>query len=166
MKFGKMKSQRRNRLFLIVFVVLAVGAGVGLTMKALNENINLFYSPQQIVDGDAPVGPLIRAGGMVTAGSVWRSTEDLTVRFVISDLKSSEVTVEYVGILPDLFREGQGVIARGVLNSDGTFVAEEVLAKHDENYMPPELVGMGEAGMGEAGMGKAGMAKDEGGSGK
>ena len=151
MKFGKMKSQRRNRLFLVLFVVLSASAAVGLTMKALNENINLFYSPRQIVDGDAPVGPLIRAGGMVIAGSIWRSSEDLTVRFVISDLDTAEVTVEFVGILPDLFREGQGVIARGVLNSEGLFVAEEVLAKHDENYMPPELADMGK---GEGGSGK------------
>ncbi len=142
MKFGKMKSHRRNRLLLVVFVVMAAGTAVGLTMKALNENINLFYSPAQITDGEAPVGSLIRAGGMVMAGSVDRSTEDLTVRFVISDLKAAEVTVEYVGILPDLFREGQGVIARGVLNKDGVFVAEEVLAKHDENYMPPEVAGV------------------------
>ncbi len=139
MKFGKMKSHRRNRLLLVVFVVMAAGTAVGLTMKALNENINLFYSPEQIADGEAPIGTLIRAGGMVKDGSVDRATEDLTVRFVISDLKEAQVTVEYVGILPDLFREGQGVIARGVLNEDGIFVAEEVLAKHDENYMPPEV---------------------------
>ena len=139
MKFGKMKSHRRNRLLLVVFVVLTAGTAVGLTMKALNENINLFYSPEQIAGGQAPVGSLIRAGGMVMAGSVDRSTEDLTVRFVISDLKNAQVTVEYVGILPDLFREGQGVIARGKLGKDGVFVAEEVLAKHDENYMPPEV---------------------------
>ncbi len=139
MKFGKMKIHRRNRLLLVLFVVVTAGTAVGLTMKALNENINLFYSPQQIVAGEAPIGPLIRAGGMVLAGSVSRSNEDLTVEFLISDLKMSEVKVQYVGILPDLFREGQGVIARGVLNNKGIFVAEEVLAKHDENYMPPEV---------------------------
>lgn len=126
-------------MLLVLFVVATAGVAVGLTMKALNENINLFYSPEQIVGGEAPVGPLIRAGGMVVAGSIVRSTEDLTVHFVISDMKMAEVTVQYVGILPDLFREGQGVIARGVLDDQGLFIAEEVLAKHDENYMPPEV---------------------------
>jgi cytochrome c-type biogenesis protein CcmE len=139
MKFGKMKSHRRNRLLLVLFVVLTTGVAVGLTMQALNENINLFYSTEQIAAGEAPVGPLIRAGGMVVAGSVVRSPEDLTVHFIISDLKKSEVTVQFVGILPDLFREGQGIIARGVLDDQGIFIAEEVLAKHDENYMPPEI---------------------------
>jgi cytochrome c-type biogenesis protein CcmE len=123
----------------VLFVVLTTGVAVGLTMQALNENINLFYSTEQIAAGEAPVGPLIRAGGMVVAGSVVRSPEDLTVHFIISDLKTSEVTVQFVGILPDLFREGQGVIARGVLDDQGIFLAEEVLAKHDENYMPPEI---------------------------
>lgn len=139
MKFGKMKPHRRNRLILVLLVVVTSGAAVGMAMMALNENINLFYSPEQIVKGEAPVGQLIRAGGMVTEGSVQRSNEDLTVSFLISDLKNAQVEVEYVGILPDLFREGQGVIARGVLNEKGIFVAEEVLAKHDENYMAPEV---------------------------
>lgn len=173
MKFGKMKSHRRNRLLLVLFVVVTAGAAVGLTMKALNENINLFYSPEQIVGGEAPVGPLIRAGGMVLAGSVVRSTEDLTVEFLISDLKMAEVTVRYVGILPDLFREGQGVIARGVLNDQGIFVAEEVLAKHDENYMPPEVADVlkeahedSSAGDGSAGNRFGGNRSGGGGSGE
>jgi len=138
-KFGKMKPHRRNRLLMVVFLVATSGGAVALALMALNENINLFYSPADIADGKAPVGQLIRAGGMVVNGSVKRSTTDLTVNFVISDLKSAEVPVQYEGILPDLFREGQGVIARGVLNEKGVFVAEEVLAKHDENYMPPEV---------------------------
>ncbi len=108
-------------------------------MMALKENINLFYSPEEIVSGIAPVGKLIRAGGMVTPGSIERSTTDLSISFAVSDLKSSSYTVQYEGILPDLFREDQGVIARGILREDGVFVAEEVLAKHDENYMPPEV---------------------------
>lgn len=139
MKFGKMKPHRRNRLLLVVFLLTMSGSAVGLALMALNENINLFYSPAQIAGGEAPVGRHIRAGGMVMAGSVQRSIEDLTVRFVISDMQASEVTVQYVGILPDLFREGQGVIAQGELNDQGIFVAQEVLAKHDENYMPPEV---------------------------
>lgn len=139
MKFGKMKPHRRNRLLLVLFLVVGAGGATAFTMMALNENINLFYSPEQIVAGEAPTGKTIRAGGMVLAGSVARSKTDLDVSFVISDMKSAEVTVAFSGILPDLFREGQGVIARGELNEQGVFVAEEVLAKHDENYMPPEV---------------------------
>ena len=135
-----MKPHRRNRLLLVLFLVVTSGSAVGLALVALNENINLFYSPQQIVDGHAPVGPLIRAGGMVENGSVQRSAKDLKVSFVISDLQTARVKVQFEGILPDLFREGQGVIALGTLNAQGVFVADEVLAKHDENYMPPEVV--------------------------
>ena len=139
MKFGKMKTHRRNRLLLVLFLVVGAGGAATFTLLALNENINLFYSPEQIVEGEAPSGQTIRAGGMVVEGSVVRSETDLGVSFLISDLKSAEVTVRYEGIRPDLFREGQGVIARGQLNQDGEFVADEVLAKHDENYMPPEV---------------------------
>lgn len=139
MKFGKMKAQRRNRLLLILFLLAGVGVATRFVLLALNENINLFYSPGQIVDGEAPVARVIRAGGMVVVGSVLRSDTDLGVRFAISDLRESEVTVQYTGILPDLFREGQGIIARGQLNNEGIFLAEEILAKHDENYMPPEV---------------------------
>ena len=106
---------------------------------ALNENINLFYSPQQILSGEAPVGKTIRAGGMVVPGSIVRDTESLLIKFQVSDLKSAPLTIAYEGILPDLFREGQGIVALGQLNQDSVFVAEEVLAKHDENYMPPEV---------------------------
>lgn len=139
MKFGKMKTHRRNRLLLVCLIVVSSGIAVSLAMMALNENINLFYDPVDIAEGRAPVDQLIRAGGMVVDGSVKRSTEDLTVRFMISDLASAQVPVQYTGILPDLFREGQGVIAKGRLRTDGVFVADEVLAKHDENYMPPEV---------------------------
>ena len=139
MKFGKMKTHRRNRLLLVIMVIVTAGGAVSFALLALNENINLFYAPDQIVAGEAPINRLIRAGGMVVAGSVERSKTDLGVSFIISDLKAAEVRVEFEGILPDLFREGQGVIARGELNSNGVFVAEEVLAKHDENYMPPEV---------------------------
>tara|TARA_R110002072_G_scaffold31735_18_gene97716 strand:- start:37790 stop:38308 length:519 start_codon:yes stop_codon:yes gene_type:complete len=140
MKFGKMKNHRRNRLLLIAFLVFGSGTAVALALSALNENINLFYAPEQIVAGEAPVGKTIRAGGMVKDGSIDRSKKDLKVRFVISDLQESEVTIQYEGVLPDLFREGQGVIALGQLGDDGVFMAEEVLAKHDENYMPPEVL--------------------------
>lgn len=139
MKFGKMKPQRRNRLLLVLFLVVGAGGATTFALLALNENINLFYAPGQIVAGEAPVEKNIRAGGMVLAGSVVRSETDLGVSFRISDMKTAEVEVQYVGILPDLFREGQGIIARGQLNEQGIFIAEEVLAKHDENYMPPEV---------------------------
>lgn len=139
MKFGPMKTHRRNQLLLVLFLVAGAGGATVFALLALNENINLFYAPDQIVAGQAPVDRVIRAGGMVVDGSVERSDTDLKVAFTISDLRSAEVRVEYEGILPDLFREGQGIIAMGKLNDEGVFIAEEVLAKHDENYMPPEL---------------------------
>ena len=139
MKFGKMKLQRKRRLYIVLFVVATSSVAVGLTLMALNENINLFYSPQQIVNGEAPIGKTIRAGGMVVPGSIRRNEDSLLVEFDISDLKNAPLTVAFVGILPDLFREGQGVVALGSLDSQGIFQAEEVLAKHDENYMPPEV---------------------------
>lgn len=156
MKFGWMKPHRRNRLLLVVFLVAGAGGATTFALLALNENINLFYSPGQIVAGDAPVGKTIRAGGMVLAGTVNRSETDLGVSFVISDMKSAEVEVRFSGILPDLFREGQGVIARGELNKEGVFVAQEVLAKHDENYMPPEVADVIAEAHAEAGMAKGG----------
>lgn len=139
MKFGVMKAHRRNRLLLILFLVAAMGGATAFALLALNENINLFYAPEQIARGEAPIDRMIRAGGMVTEGSVVRDSQSLKVSFVISDMKDSEVTIQYDGILPDLFREGQGIVARGKLNEEGVFVAQEVLAKHDENYMPPEV---------------------------
>lgn len=140
MKFGVMKTHRRNRLLLVMLAVASSAVAVSLALLALNENINLFYSPIDIVEGRAPTETRIRAGGMVIEGSVERSRDDLTVHFVIGDLQSAEVKIRYTGILPDLFREGQGVIAQGMLGKDGIFVADEVLAKHDETYMPPEVM--------------------------
>ena len=139
MKFGKMKPHRRNRLLLVAFIVVSSSSALALALMALNENINLFYEPEQIVGGSVPIAEMIRAGGMVKTGSIQRSETDLKVTFVVTDLRQSEFTMSYEGVLPDLFREGQGVIARGVLNDEGIFMAEEVLAKHDENYMPPEV---------------------------
>ena len=109
----------------------------GLALLALRENINLFFSPSQIVDGTAPSNTTIRLGGMVVAGSIQRG-ENLGVTFVLTDL-AEQVTVAYEGILPDLFREGQGIVTQGKLDSTGRFLAEQVLAKHDETYMPPEV---------------------------
>ncbi len=126
----------------IGFVFVGAGLTLALVLNALNENINLFYPPDQIVAGAAPAGAQIRAGGMVLEGSVARPGNDLDVEFVLTDYQGSQFKVFYSGILPDLFREGQGILVRGQLDAGGTFQAEEVLAKHDENYMPPELVGL------------------------
>ncbi|MBU2039030.1 MULTISPECIES: cytochrome c maturation protein CcmE [Oceanospirillaceae] len=133
-----MHPKRKKRLTLILFMVLGVSTAVGLLMYSLSQNINLFMTPTQIASGEAPVGRTIRAGGLVEPGSVVRDDSGLGVRFVVSD-GMSEVTIAYEGILPDLFREGQGIVAMGKLGEDGVFVASEVLAKHDENYMPPEV---------------------------
>jgi cytochrome c-type biogenesis protein CcmE len=119
-------------------MVAGVATGIGLALKSLNENIMFFFSPSEVVEGKAPQDRLFRMGGMVVDGSVSRPGEGLTVMFDLTD-NAGSVTVEYTGILPDLFREGQGIVANGKLNSNGAFVAQEVLAKHDENYMPPEV---------------------------
>lgn len=133
-----MNAKRKQRLMIVLCLVFGVSVAVGLTLYALNQNINLFYSPKQIAAGEAPVNTRIRAGGMVVDGSVKRDSESLKVSFKLTDYES-EVQVEYVGILPDLFREGQGIVAQGSMNDQGIFNAAEVLAKHDENYMPPEV---------------------------
>ena len=130
-------AHRRKKLGLIVLMVLGVGTAVGMVTMALKENINLFFSPSQIVAGEAPNDHTFRLGGMVRTGSVKLSNTNLEVKFEVTDTAKT-VPVSYTGILPDLFREGQGIVAMGKLRADGTFVASEVLAKHDENYMPPE----------------------------
>jgi cytochrome c-type biogenesis protein CcmE len=129
---------RKKRLYIILAILAGVGIAVALALSALQQNINLFYTPTQIANGEAPQDTRIRAGGMVEKGSVQRSGDSLDVQFVVTDFAKS-VTIRYHGILPDLFREGQGIVALGKLNGDGVLVADEVLAKHDENYMPPEV---------------------------
>jgi len=133
-----MNPKRKQRLILIVFLVVGFSVIIGLAMFTLTKNINLFYSPAQIAAGEAPEGARIRAGGMVVEGSVKRDTNSLAIHFQLTDYEA-KVDVEYTGILPDLFREGQGIVALGRLNSSNVLVADEVLAKHDENYMPPEV---------------------------
>lgn len=133
-----MKPIRRQRLFLLIFILLGVAAAVALALVALQENINLFYSPAQIVAGEAPADHPIRAGGMVVKGSIKRDPNSLKVQFEVTDY-SATIPVSYEGILPDLFGEGQGIVALGRWEASGRFVATEVLAKHDENYMPPEV---------------------------
>ena len=134
-----MTPARKKRLSLIVLMVVGVSVGVGFALNALNENIMFFFSPADIHAGKAPVNKDFRIGGVVVEGTVARPGEGLTVEFDLTD-NDSVVKVKYTGILPDLFREGQGIIANGRLNSSGDFIAAEVLAKHDENYMPPEVM--------------------------
>jgi cytochrome c-type biogenesis protein CcmE len=129
---------RRQRLMIVLLVIVGASAAVGLAAYALRQNINLFFPPADIVAGKVQVGKKIRAGGMVVKNSLQRSPDSLQVRFVITDF-TANVTVQYTGILPDLFAEGQGVVANGVLDANGVFQASEVLAKHDEKYMPPEI---------------------------
>ena len=129
---------RRQRLIAVIFIVVAASIAAGLLAYALRENINLFYAPAQIVSGEAPTGVRIRVGGMVVPGSVSRSQESLEARFAVTDGKG-QVEVTYTGILPDLFGENEAAVASGVLREDGLFEASEVLAKHDENYTPPEV---------------------------
>jgi cytochrome c-type biogenesis protein CcmE len=131
-------TPRHRRLLAIVVVVAGVGIATTLALRAFRENLLYFYTPTQILSGEAPAGRKIRLGGLVTKGSVHRAPGQLEVRFEVTDLAKA-VNVSYTGVLPDLFRDGQGVIAHGVMGADGTFVADEVLAKHDENYMPPEV---------------------------
>ncbi|MBC7184065.1 MAG: cytochrome c maturation protein CcmE [Marinobacter sp.] len=129
---------RKKRLTIVLFLLVGLAIAVALTTYALRQNINLFYDPSQISAGEAPVDVRIRAGGMVEEGSVVRDSESLMVEFRVTDFNAS-VPVQYTGILPDLFAEGQGVVAMGRLDENGRFVADQVLAKHDENYMPPEV---------------------------
>jgi len=133
-----MTPARKKRMALIVLMVTGISIGLGFALQALNENIMLFISPSDVAQGKAPRDRLFRIGGMVVNGSVSRPGNGLTVQFDLTDNRNN-VTVRYTGLLPDLFREGQGIIANGKLGEDGDFVAQEVLAKHDENYMPPEI---------------------------
>ena len=133
-----MNPVRKKRLYIVLAIVAGVGIAVALALSALRENINLFYTPTQIANGEAPLDTRIRAGGMVAEGSLKRTGDSLDVEFVVTDFVKN-VTIRYRGILPDLFREGQGIVALGKLNNDGELIADEVLAKHDENYMPPEV---------------------------
>ncbi|MSS75527.1 MAG: cytochrome c maturation protein CcmE [Methyloglobulus sp.] len=133
-----MKTARRQRLILIGLMVLGAGIATAFALKSFNENLMYFFPPTDVVEGKAPKDALFRLGGMVIKGSVERPDNGMMVRFKLTDF-NKEVAVEYTGILPDLFREGQGIVAHGKLNPQGVFVAEEVLAKHDENYMPPEV---------------------------
>jgi cytochrome c-type biogenesis protein CcmE len=132
-----MNPKRKQRLLIILGMVFGLGIAVGLVMYALSQNINLFFTPTQIATGTAPDDQFIRVGGMVREGSMTRDPSSLQVAFDVTDFDHN-VRVIYTGILPDLFREGQGVVVQGRVHN-GLFAATEVLAKHDENYMPPEV---------------------------
>ena len=131
-------TPRRKRLWVVLGILGGVAASVSLAVMASRDNVTFYLDPSQIAAGKAPVDKRFRVGGMVVKGSVSRKPGDLEVRFVLTDF-AHEVPVEYSGVLPDLFREGQGIIAHGSMGRDGAFVADEVLAKHDEKYMPPEV---------------------------
>ncbi|KAF3981088.1 MAG: cytochrome c maturation protein CcmE [Methylococcales symbiont of Hymedesmia sp. n. MRB-2018] len=133
-----MTPLKKQRLILILLMMAGVATAVTFALKAFNENLMYFFSTTEVVAGKAPEQAKFRLGGMVVEGSIERPDNGLMVRFVLTDY-SKQVTVEYIGILPDLFREGQGIVANGRLNKQNVFIAEEVLAKHDENYMPPEV---------------------------
>jgi cytochrome c-type biogenesis protein CcmE len=133
-----MTPTRKRRLIAVLVIILGVGAAAVVAMKALNENMLFFVSPTDVEEQNLPAGKRFRLGGLVAGGSVSRASDSLSVKFVVTDGAAS-VDVMYDGILPDLFREGQGIIAIGELKPEGYFEAAEVLAKHDENYMPPEV---------------------------
>ena len=129
---------RKKRMVLIVLMVTGVAVATGFALKAFNENLMFFFSVTDVVKGKAPAVKDFRLGGMVVNGSVKREDGNLAVMFDLTD-NAEVITVYYNGILPDLFREGQGIISKGKMRADGVFEADEVLAKHDENYMPPEV---------------------------
>ena len=131
-------TPRQRRLTLVLGIVAGVAIAGGLTLRALRANVMFFFDPSQVAQGEAPREQRFRLGGMVEKGSVHRAPGSLEVSFVVTDFKH-ELPVHYSGVLPDLFREGQGVIAHGRLGANGVFVADEVLAKHDEKYMAPEV---------------------------
>ena len=131
-------NKRSRRKVLVLAIVFGVATASVLGLTAFEENLLYFYSPSQVKTGEAPQAHAFRVGGLVVDGSVKREPDSLMIQFDITDNEES-MTVEYTGILPDLFREGQGIVAMGRFDSNGHFVANEVLAKHDEKYMPPEV---------------------------
>ena len=133
-----MNPKRRKLLLMTIFIVVGTGTAVGLVLTAFQQNLLYFYSPLQVKDGEAPTARAFRIGGLVINGSVKRDPNSLAVQFGLTDTVD-KITVIYNGVLPDLFREGQGIIANGRLLPNGEFKADEVLAKHDAKYMPPEV---------------------------
>ncbi len=134
----RVSRQHKKRLAILFIILAGVGITVSLAITAFSENMLYFFSPTQILAGEAPQNRVIRVGGLVSTGSVKRATDSLKINFEVND-HANTVSVQYTGILPDLFREGQGIVAIGRMQTNGTFFADEVLAKHDETYMPPEV---------------------------
>lgn len=133
-----MTPRHKQRMMFVGFILAGISIATVLMVTAFQENLLYFYTPTQVAGGEAPLNHSFRLGGLVQKNSVHRTPDTLDVNFVITD-NAKHITVKYNGILPDLFREGQGIIARGKLGANGIFSADEVLAKHDENYMPPEV---------------------------
>ena len=133
-----MKPHRQKRLAILLFVTVGVSVAVGLTLYALRQNLNMFYTPTQVAAGEVPEGQEIRVGGMVKEGSIYHAPDSLQVQFVTTDY-ASDVAIHYEGILPDLFREEQGIVVEGQVDQFGIFQASRVIAKHDENYMSLEV---------------------------
>lgn len=133
-----MKPHRRKTLGIIIFIAAGLSVAIGLSLYALSSNIDLFFTPTQIAAGEVTPGQRIRVGGMVKEGSVLHNQQQLQVNFIATDY-AHDVDVQYNGILPDLFREGQGIVAEGSITPEGQFVASRVLARHDENYMSVEV---------------------------
>jgi len=139
LSLSRAKSRKRQRMYIIMAALLAVGAAAALALTAFEDSVVFFFSPTEIAE-KSPIDPdqRLRVGGLVEEGSLKKLGGGETVTFTVTDMANS-VTISYTGILPDLFREGQGVVAEGHMGSEGQFIASEVLAKHDENYMPPEV---------------------------
>jgi cytochrome c-type biogenesis protein CcmE len=131
-------TPRQRRMLTVGLLLAGVAVAAGLALTAFNKNLLYFYTPAQVAAGEAPKGYPFRVGGIVVPGSVKREADSLAVKFSVTD-GTATVAVAYTGILPDLFREGQGIISIGQIDGQGVFAASEVLAKHDENYMPPEI---------------------------
>jgi len=138
MRMARAWTRKRRRMAVVVSGLLMLVVATGLTLYALDDGLAYFYGPTELVRDHVPAGRMIRLGGLVADGSVEKDADGVTTHFVVTDL-SQEIRVRYKGILPDLFREGQGVVARGRLDAGGRFVAEEVLARHDETYIPAEV---------------------------
>jgi len=133
-----MATKRKQRMIFVIVLISGFAAATALALFAFQKNLLYFYSPSQLSEAGVTEDQLFRLGGLVVEGSVVRMPDGITTQFSLTDMQG-QVQVEYTGLLPDLFREGQGIVAQGKLNASGLFVAQEVLAKHDENYMPPEV---------------------------
>jgi cytochrome c-type biogenesis protein CcmE len=152
-----MRLRKQQRLILVVVALLLLGGASALVLSALSDSVAFFVTPSDIATGKVDADKRFRLGGLVVDGSVQRGAGEGVVRFRLTD-QAHEVPVQYQGILPDLFREGQGIVAQGVLGADGVFAASEVLAKHDENYMPPEVADA----LKQAGVWQHGGAEEDG----